>query len=278
MQSLDNVIGNMKRRDFLRKVTVGGFFVLNGKLFPGLFNLSNQDVEFRFTVASDGHYGQPDTDYETFFSTIVEKVNKYHSLFPSEFVVYNGDIIHDDPQFIKPAYQVLSKSKLPFYVTKGNHDMVTPEIWEETWGYPQNHVVEFEDRVILLGTTSNVDGDYLCPDMQWFEQQLNQYKTANEIYIFLHITPNKWTTHGISCPEFHQLLSGYDNVTAVFNGHDHDVDDVKIEGEIPFMFDGHFGGSWGTDYKGFRVVEKLKNGTLRTYLMDPDEKIKELEM
>lgn len=44
------------------------------------------------------------------------------------------------------------------------------------------------------------------------------------------------------------------------------------------MFDGHFGGSWGTEYRGFRVVEKLKNGSLRTYLMDPDEKIQLTEM
>jgi len=235
-------------------------------------------VIFGFTVASDGHYGQSETLYEDYFSTIVEKVNRYHSMFPSEFVVYNGDIIHDDPAFIEPAFGALSKSNLPFYVTKGNHDMVTPEIWKETWGYPQNYFVEFGKRVILLGTTSNVNGDYLCPNNQWFEEQLNHYKTAEEIYIFLHITPNNWTDHGIDCPYFHKLLTNYNNITAVFNGHDHHEDGIKIEGEIPFMFDGHFGGSWGTDYRGFRVVEKLKNGSIRTYLMNPDKKLKEIEL
>lgn len=268
----------MKRREFLRKITVGGFLVINGQLFSGLFNLTDDEVALRFTVASDGHFGQPDTSYEDYFSTIVQKVNRYHEKLPSEFVVFNGDIIHDDPQYIQPAYEALSKSELPFFVTKGNHDMVTPEVWEETWGYPQNHSVEFGDRVVLLGSTSNADGDYLCPNYQWFEQQLDNYTDAREIYIFLHITPNEWTTHGISCPEFHQLLNAYNNVTAVFNGHDHDVDDVKMQGGIPFMFDGHFGGSWGTEYRGFRVVEKLRDGTLRTYLMDPDEKIEHLEL
>ncbi|MDR9409559.1 MAG: metallophosphoesterase [Balneolaceae bacterium] len=268
----------MKRREFLRKITVGGFLIVNGKIFSELFRPSDEDVVFRFTVASDGHYGQPDTPFEEYFSTIVEKVNRYHTMFPSEFVVYNGDIIHDDPQFINPAYRALSKSELPFYVTKGNHDMVTPGVWEETWGYPQNHSVVFGDRVILMGTTSNVNGDYLCPNNQWFEQQLDQHKDASEIYIFLHITPNSWTDHGIDCPDFHELLAKYTNITAVFNGHDHQEDEIKIDGEIPFMFDGHFGGSWGTNYRGFRVVEKLKNGTLRTYLMDPDEKIKQIEM
>lgn len=268
----------MKRRDFLRQLTVGGFLVANGKLFSELFSPSDGDVIFRFTVASDGHYGQPDTTFEDYFSTIVEKVNRYHSKFPSEFVVYNGDIIHDDPQFIQPAYQALSKSKLPFYVTKGNHDMVTPEVWEKTWGYPQNHSVEFDGQTIFLGTTSNVNGDYLCPDLDWFKKQLDAHKNKEEVYIFLHITPNNWTTHGVDCPEFHELLTSYTNIAAVFNGHDHQEDSIKIEGDIPFMFDGHFGGSWGTDYRGFRVVEKLKDGTLRTYLMNPDERMKQLEM
>lgn len=99
-----------------------------------------------------------------------------------------------------------------------------------------------------------------------------------EIYIFLHITPNNWTENGVNCPEFHDLLANFSNVAAVFNGHDHDQDDVKIEEDIPFMFSGHFGGSWGTEYRGFRVVERLKNGSLRTYLMDPDKKIKMNEM
>ncbi|MDZ7719227.1 MAG: metallophosphoesterase [Balneolaceae bacterium] len=268
----------MKRKEFLRRVTVGGFLIINGQLFRGSFNPYDNKVDFRFTVASDGHYGQSGTSYQNYYSTIVSKVNRYHKMFPSEFVIYNGDIIHDDPQYLKPAYKALSKSDLSFYVTKGNHDMVTPERWEEIWGYPQNHAVEFGKRVILLGTTSNIKGDYLCPDKEWFERQLDHYKTASEIYLFLHITPNNWTDHGIECPDFHKLLARYENVTAVFNGHDHQEDGIKIEGEIPFMFDGHFGGSWGTEYRGFRVVEKLKDGTLRTYLMDPDEKIKEVEL
>jgi hypothetical protein len=42
---------------------------------------------------------------------------------------------------------------------------------------------------------------------------------------------------------------------------------------IPFLFDSHFGGNWGTNYKGFRVVELLKDHSMLTYLMNPTEKI-----
>jgi len=263
----------MLRRKFIKNFIVGGLIVSNGKVFSQTFFPDKDEVVFRFTVASDGHYGQPNTPYEEYFDTIVNKINYYHSIVPSEFVVFNGDIIHDDPQFLTPAHQALSGVKLPLYATKGNHDKVSPEVWEKTWGFGQNHGFSIGDRGILLGTTANEKGEYLCPDLDWFENQLDQYKGAEEVYIFLHITPDKWTKHGVDCPEFHKLLSNHKNVKAVFNGHDHDEYDIKTKGQIPFMFDGHFGGSWGTEYRGFRVVEKLKNGTLRTYLMDPDNQI-----
>ncbi|WP_236973716.1 metallophosphoesterase family protein [Membranihabitans maritimus] len=268
----------MLRRNFIRQMAVGGIIIANGQIFARNFNPFANDVEFRFSVASDGHYGQPDTDYEEYFETIVKKINYYHALFPSEFVVFNGDIIHDEPQFLTPAHKALSKVKLPLYATKGNHDKVTPEVWENTWGFPQNHDFTIGERSVLLGTTSDVEGTYLCPDMDWFSARLDEYKSAREIYIFLHITPNDWTDHGVSCPEFHDLLKKYPNVTAAFNGHDHHEDGIKTEGKVPFMFDGHFGGSWGTEYRGFRVVEKLKNGTMRTYLMNPDDQYQVKEM
>jgi hypothetical protein len=50
---------------------------------------------------------------------------------------------------------------------------------------------------------------------------------------------------------------------------------VKLLGtrQTPCLFDAHMGGSWGTPYKGFRVVEILKDGTLVSYMMNPTQKI-----
>jgi hypothetical protein len=48
-----------------------------------------------------------------------------------------------------------------------------------------------------------------------------------------------------------------------------------MRGGIPFVFDAHFGGSWGTDYRGFRVVELMKDNSIVTYLMNPLTKIRE---
>jgi hypothetical protein len=45
--------------------------------------------------------------------------------------------------------------------------------------------------------------------------------------------------------------------------------------DIPHLFDSHFGGNWGTPYRGYRIVEVLGNKQIRTYIMNPLEKINE---
>jgi hypothetical protein len=49
-----------------------------------------------------------------------------------------------------------------------------------------------------------------------------------------------------------------------------------MNGKIPYLFDSHIGGNWGTAYKGFRVVELMDDGSLVTYMMNPTERINEL--
>ncbi len=69
------------------------------------------------------------------------------------------------------------------------------------------------------------------------------------------------------------MIKLHKNVRAVFHGHEHDQDDVKIVDSVPYMFDSHVGGSWGTSYRGFRVVEVLKDNSIVTYIMNPTEKL-----
>ena len=90
----------MKRKEFLR-LSVPAFLLLaNGKIIKANDYLLSEDhrrkVKLRFAVASDGHYGQPKTEYENFFSTIVSRINEEHKKDPFAFCVINGDVIHDD--------------------------------------------------------------------------------------------------------------------------------------------------------------------------------------
>jgi hypothetical protein len=230
-------------------------------------------VAFRFVVASDGHYGEPKTEYELFHRNLVEHITSFHHASPVNFCVINGDIIHDQKSFLPEAKAHLDKLPVDYYVTKGNHDKVSEEYWEEIWSMPVNHEVKIGADVLLLANTSNENGDFLSPDLTWLKGKLDSNKSARNIFLFLHIPQAKWNGGSVDTPAFFELLKAYKNVRGVFHGHEHDQDNVKVVDHIPFMWDSHIGGSWGTSYKGFRVVELTKDNQIMTYVMNPLKKI-----
>ena len=80
----------------------------------------SRKVVFRFAVASDGHYGEPKTEYESFHKNLVENITSFHSQIPWNFCVINGDIIHDQKTYLQ-GKGVLDK--LPVSISyEGNHD------------------------------------------------------------------------------------------------------------------------------------------------------------
>ena len=269
---------NTTRRSFIRNISMASAVLLTGKI-TGLsaaevFALRSK-VKLRFVVASDSHYGQPNTLFDEMIEKMTSTVNQFHQNNPLDFCVINGDIIHDDKNFLAPAKQKLDELTMPYYVTRGNHDMVTLEHWQQVWNMPLNHDVTIQQTGIILGDTSDGKGGYVSPDLQWLESRLEAHKNKKQVLIFLHIPQAKWTKHAIDTPAFFELLGRYSNIKAVFHGHEHDQDGVKMQRNIPFLFDAHIGGNWGTSYKGFRVVELLKDGTLITYMMNPVEKLNE---
>ena len=268
----------MLRRDFLKQSSAALLILSNGKIL----NVSNsyetwmkKKPVLRFVVASDGHYGQKDTEYEKFHAELVSNINKQHEEYPFEFCVVNGDLIHDDKTHYPGVKKALDNLKVKYYVSQGNHDHVTADEWQEIWKMPVNTDFKIKKNSVLIGTTSNKEGTYLPPDIQWFTQKLEQHKSQKNIFIFIHINPGKLTKYAVDSPEFFELLSKYKNVKAVFNGHDHDEDNIKMKNGIPFIFDAHFGGNWGTEYRGFRVVELRKDNSLLTYILNPFERINE---
>lgn len=268
----------MLRRDFIRRASSALLVLSSGKiifLFGDDDEITAKKPVLRFVVASDGHYGQKDTLYESFFNETVTHINLLHKEDPFDFCIINGDIIHDDKIWFAPAKDALDKLSVKYYVSQGNHDHATPQEWEDIWKMPVNLDFSHGKNAILIGTTSNEKGTYLCPDLNWFAQKLKEHKKKKNVFIFIHINPGKLTRHAVDCPEFFELLSGHKNIRAVFNGHDHDEDNIKFRNELPFIFDAHFGGNWGTAYRGFRIVELRKDNSILTYVLNPSDKLNE---
>ncbi|HEV7381781.1 MAG TPA: metallophosphoesterase, partial [Dyadobacter sp.] len=196
----------------------------------------------RFIVASDGHYGQPGTEFKAMHTDLVRWINREKLQKGVDFLMLNGDLIHDDPTLLYDLKTLLAGLRVPYYVGRGNHDRVGIDVWESTWGYKPNHSFGLKDYAFVIGDTSNEKGEYVCPDIQWLKEELAKHTEKRGVFVFLHITPEKWTDNGINCKEIMDLLDNTPNVKAIFNGHDHDQDGKKQKGKKPYFFDGHFGG------------------------------------
>ncbi|HXI01454.1 MAG TPA: metallophosphoesterase [Sphingobacteriaceae bacterium] len=265
----------MDRRKFITGISCISILLADGKVVKATELLvPKSKLKLRFFVASDGHYGQPDIPSDEYFKTLVESVNSWNKTDKAKFIAINGDIIHDKKEFLLPAKQWLEKLDIPYYVTKGNHDTVEDDYWNKTFNTSLNYSFKKGSDAFVFANTSNLKGEYVCPDVKWMEAELNKYKGYNNIFIFIHITPIKWTAHGIDWPQLIELFTHYPNIRAVFNGHDHQQDDIKVKNNISYLFDGHFGGSWGVPYRGFRMVEIYTDNTIQTCLFDPTAKLK----
>lgn len=271
----------MKRREFLSLSVPALLILANGDLLriPGLLpGQHKQNRRLRFAVASDGHYGQPNTDYENYFKTLVSRINEEHALDPFEFCIINGDIVHDDKKYYPAAKMALDKLAMKYYVSQGNHDRVTPLEWKMVWDMPVNFDFKIKRNSFLVATTSDEKGTYLCPDLEWLDKALHKHRRQDNVFLFMHINAAGQTRHAVDCPDMFKVMAKYKNLRGIFNGHDHDEDGVKFREKIPFIFDAHFGGSWGTPYRGFRVVELMKDDSIMTYILNPVERINEYQL
>lgn len=267
------------RRKFLALAAKSAFAIgAGGKVmsYPlrALASRSPAAVDLRFAIASDGHYGEPKTTYESNYQEMVSWLNLEKTEGQVDFTMINGDLIHNDPAYLAPVKAALDKLSMPYYVSRGNHDMIPEEEWEKTWQRPSNYAFEKSNVGFLVLSTTDEKGNYVCPDLEWTHKHLTLYADKKHLFVFMHITPVKWTDNANPCPEIVEMFNRQKNLKAVFNGHDHDQDHIKDNDGKAYFFDSHLGGSWGTEYHGYRIVEILKNGEVLTYQMNPSAKQK----
>ncbi len=227
-------------------------------------------LKLRVVLASDGHYGQPGTDYEINHTNLVNWLNKEHAVKPLDFIVLNGDLVHDKPELLyELKTKHLSRLDIPYYAVPGNHDHADTALWKSVFGYEDNHSFETKGIPFIMANTSNAKGEYICPDAAYLSASLEKYKNRKTVFIVLHIPPHQWTPENTfykECPDILALIQKYPNVKAIFHGHDHSMDSVVYTGNrIPHFFDAHYGGNWGTAYYGYRVVEINMQDEIYTY-------------
>ena len=232
--------------------------------------------KFRFALASDLHYGQEGTDFTANASNIVKWLNEEHAKNHLDMVIINGDLVHNRPDLlpeVKSKY--FDKLAVPYHTIPGNHDFADAEIWKNVFGYADKYVVDKGDIAFVFANTADTKGKYVCPDNAFIKSSLESFSGKKIIFVILHIAPVQWLKTEapvfLNCPETVDLLHAYPNVKAVFHGHDHSLDGVRYTGRLPHFFDAHTGGNWGTDYRGYRVVEVANDNSVYTYQVNASQ-------
>ena len=266
----------LTRRKFLNLGIKGVVLISAGNSIQTFANSSklhgkNLNIALRFAIASDGHYGQTGIQYESFHLDMINWLNAEKDTSTLDFTFINGDLVHDDPKWVPELRAQFNKLKTPWYVSRGNHDKMDPASWEKEWGMPLNYSFIKNDTAFLVLDTSNEQGQYVCPNPAWAEQELKKLSAYKNLFVFMHITPFKWTQNGIACPQITELFEKQANLKAIFHGHDHDQDSFKEMNGKYYFFDSHIAGNWGTPYRGYRIVELSDTGDILTYQVNPTE-------
>lgn len=235
------------------------------------------NLKLRFALISDGHYAEPNTECDLFFGNMMGWLTKEHEQHHLDFVIINGDLVHNRPDLLPKVKETyFDKLPVPYHTIPGNHDFADAVLWKSVFGYEDKYTFEHgSDIAFVLANTADTKGKYVCPNNAFLKESFEQLKEKPIIFVILHIPPHQWVPEDkgifLDCPETLDLLHAYPNIKAVFHGHDHTQDSVKYTNKLPHFFDSHFGGSWGTDYKGYRIVEVDNNNKITTYQLNASQ-------
>ena len=180
------------RRHFLKVALTGAVWIGAGnnlQAFAGNNLPSAEKVRLRVAIASDGHFGQPETAYGANHMEMVGWLNSEAADRGVDFAFINGDLYHDDTTFMGPVKKVWDTLAMPYYVSHGNHDKTDEQNWLKTWNNPWHYGFEKKDIAFVVLNTADEKGGYISPDIDKTRQLLTQYQRQKLLFVFMHITP-----------------------------------------------------------------------------------------
>ena len=159
------------RRRFLDLTLKNALLITAGRhlrpFFPEKEALPHPDrLALRFALASDGHFGQPNTDHVARHALVVKALNGEKAGRGLDFTVVNGDLIHDDPQQLPLVKKAWDDLHTPWYPTHGNHDKVPESEWHQILGHDWYYGFEQGEAAFVVFNTATVAGDGLATHLE----------------------------------------------------------------------------------------------------------------
>lgn len=281
--------GGISRREFLQQTSIAA----SGLAVPCLHKPCRfderpvGDIVLRFATASDGHHGGTEKD-DVRHADLARWLNMEKKGIGLDFFIHLGDVGHHrHPDYegeIDTVKRILFKPlDMDVYAARGNHDYLDDSGWKKAIGHPPNHAFERGQYGFIIGSsTDGRTGTVQCPGadtIRWLENQLSLFSQKKYVFYFSHVFPCRDPRGGqitVACPEVTTLLHGSKNVIASYHGHMHLTDYILTKDacgrELHYCFHGRFGWTWGVLYRGYRITEVYKNGTVFTYQYNPEAK------
>lgn len=161
--------------------------------------LKLKDKNIRFMIVSDLHFGKDDAfgTYRERFELLIDKVIQRYSEKPFDFIIMNGDITDfkkTDEYFKSVKSEFLWRMPCPIFALKGNHDVVTDDLWVKTFGYNTQYSFETDDFYFICLDVyhkrtylSNGKYQYNGVDYVYFENELRKAQsTGKKIVVIQH--------------------------------------------------------------------------------------------
>jgi len=107
-------------------------------------------IRLRFAIASDGHYGQPGTAYDLYHDEMIGWLNAEKQQRGLDFTMINGDLYHDNVDFLPLVKSKFDQLQMPYHVSHGNHDNTTETHWTEVWNMPWHYDFERNEAAFVV--------------------------------------------------------------------------------------------------------------------------------
>lgn len=255
----------------------------------------------RFVVVSDGHYGstrtsnnldanntdgERDEDLKNYILDVQDTGTDTEEE-PFDFLIYNGDLVHDDPDWLSEVRENLLEEiedEIDWHIGgHGNHDYATESEWNDEFGIDRNHKFEIGDYGFICPNSAQSDGTRKCPaefnstsseevDQEFIEDAFQEFEDKEGVFIVSHITWSPISDSSMDCSGARSIANDQDNFVAFLEGHEHNLKSSYFMDGYFRVCSGTYGGvdqrsrDWDSElWQGVRVVEVYDDGVIHTY-------------